>query len=363
MAETDKESRTEQASAKRLEEARSKGQVALSRDLTMAVSMMAGIALLSMSSGQGVARIVQHMREWLLLAGPAARGAGWSPEGLHSALLTVGTETLWLMLPFMVLVVGSAVGATVLQTGFIWKADFLSFDITKLNPLSGFQRLLAWRSVAELVKALIKVCLVAATAYAATRNEWGAVPGWVHLDLQGVLGTTGALTLHVALWVGLTLFLLASVDYAYQRYEWQRGLKMTKQELKEEARQSDGDPQVKARIRSIQRDLGRARMMAAVPKATVVITNPTHIAVALRYDQHNMAAPVVVAKGAGYVAERIREIARANGVMVIERPPLARSLFKLVDVGKEIPLDLYRAVAEILAMVFRAKQWRVQDRQ
>lgn len=359
---SDKENKTEQPSAKRLDEARRKGQVALSRDLSMAVSLMGALLMLSMMSDRAIGRVVQMMREWLSLAGPSAKGATWSADSVHAALLHVGSDTLQLVMPFMLFVGATAVGASLLQTGFNWRSEGLSMDLMRLNPFSGFKRLLTMRSVVELLKSLFKITLVSAAAYAATHSAWGVVPGWVHLDLPGLLGSTGALLLHVSIWVGFTLLLLAGADYGYQRFQWQRDLKMSKQELKDEARQSDGDPHTRSRIRSMQREMGRKRMMAAVPTATVVITNPTHIAVALRYDQGTMAAPVVVAKGAGFVAERIKEIARQHGVMVIERPPVARSLFKLAEIGKEIPLDLYRAVAEILAMVFRAKQWRVQDR-
>lgn len=356
------EARTEKPSARRLEEARRKGQVPLSRDLSMAVSLMAALAVLSMASDRAIVRVVTMVREWLSLAGQSAMGAGWSPEFLHATFLKIGSDTLLLLLPLMACVAVTAAGATLIQTGFNWRSDGITLDVTRLSPLAGFKRLLSWRSVVELIKSLLKVCVVAAAAYFVVRGDWEQLPGWVHLDVEGVLGTTGALMLHLALWVGLMLGGLAGLDYGYQRFEWQRGLRMSRQEVKQEHREAEGDPQLRARIRSVQRDLGRKRMMAAVPKATVVVTNPTHIAVALRYDQDTMAAPVVVAKGAGFVAERIKEIAREHGVMVIERPVVARSLYKLGDVGKEIPLDLYRAVAEILAMVFRAKKWRVDSR-
>ncbi|GKS59199.1 flagellar biosynthesis protein FlhB [Nitrospira sp.] len=326
----------------------------MSRDLTMAGTLMVALILLYSMSDLAITRVVMIMREWLGMAGRAAGGVIWSPEALQRVFFKLGTDSLMLVLPLMVCVAVTATGLSLLQTGFNWRSEGLTLDLTRLSPLSGFKRLVTWRSVVELVKAFLKVSLIAVTAFVAARADVRHLTEWVQLDVAGILGTTGSLMLTVTLWSGLLLVGLAVLDYGYQRFEWQRGLRMSKQELKEETREAEGDPQIRSRIRTLQRDAARKRMMAAVPKATVVVTNPTHIAVALRYEEM-MAAPVVVAKGAGFIAERIKEIAREHGVMVIERPPVARSLYKLVDIGKEIPLDLYRAVAEILALVYRAK--------
>jgi flagellar biosynthetic protein FlhB len=165
----------------------------------------------------------------------------------------------------------------------------------------------------------------------------------------------GGLTLKTAAIIAGAITVVAGADFFYQRYEWERSLRMTLQEVKEEHRDQEGDPMIKSRVRSAQRDMMRKRMMAAVPKADVVVTNPTHLAVALKYDTERMSAPIVVAKGAGHLAERIRAVARQHGVVVVENKFVARTLYKLVDIGKEIPADLYRAVAEILAFVFRAR--------
>jgi flagellar biosynthetic protein FlhB len=221
--------------------------------------------------------------------------------------------------------------------------------------MAGLRRLASLRSVVELVKASLKVALIAAAAVMAVRQEIDQLPAWIDLDAVGFLGATGWVATKVALWIAGTLAAIAAVDYGYQRFEWQRSLKMTKQEVKEEHRDTEGDPLLRSRVRSVQKEMARKRMMADVPKADVVVTNPTHLAVALRYAPESMAAPVVVAKGAGYVAERIKQIAREHGVMVVEQKLLARSLYKLVEIGREVPADLYRAVAEILALVYRSK--------
>ena len=356
------ESRTEQASPKRQAEARRKGQVPMSRDLTMAATLMAALAVLAVMSDSAIARVVMIVREWLTMAGNPAVWAAWSGESLHVALLKMGSDSLVLVLPLAACIAVTATGLTFIQSGFNWRTEGLGLDITRLSLVGGAKRLVSLRSLVELIKSLFKVALVFFVGHLAVRTSWDDLPVWVQLSVNGVLGTTGGLMLNVTLWVGLTLLGLAGFDYGYQRYEWRKQLRMTKQELKQEGREADGDPQMKSRIRTMQRDMGRKRMMAAVPKATVVVTNPTHIAVALRYDQGTMAAPVVVAKGAGFIAERIKEIAREHGVMIIERPVVARSLYKLAEIGKEIPLDLYRAVAELLAMVYRAKNLRVDQR-
>ncbi len=354
------ESRTEQASARRQEEARRKGQVPLSRDLSMALSLMAALALVSFASDQAILRVVSMVREWLVMAGQPGLWAVGTAESVQALLLKAGADSMMIVLPLMACVGLTATGATFVQTGFAWRSDAFQPDIGRLSPLAGAKRLLSWRSLFDLVKSLAKVGCVAAVAYAASRSDWEHIAGWPALGVEGVLGTTGDVLLRLTFWIGLMLLALAAVDYGYQRFEWQRNLRMSRQEVKEEHREAEGDPQLRARVRSLQREMGRKRMMAAVPKATVVITNPTHIAIALRYDQGATGAPVVVAKGAGFIAERIKEVARQHGVMVIERPVVARALYKLVDLGKEIPVDLYKAVAEILAMVYRAKRIRVE---
>ncbi len=350
----DAESRSEQPSARRLDQARRKGQVALSRDLTMAATLMAALALLSAVSDRAITRVMTMMRDWFALAGQSARDTAWTPEALHGVFLKLGSDSLVIVLPLMACVAVTAAGVSFMQTGFNWKSEGLALDVTRLNPLAGFKRLLSWRSVAELLKAFLKVTLIGATAYGAARGDVAHLAEWLELDVAGILGTTGELMLKVTLWTGLMLAGLSGLDYGYQRFDWKRNLRMSRQDVKQEQREAEGDPQIRSRVRTLQRDAARKRMMAAVPKATVVVTNPTHIAVALRYDD-TMAAPAVVAKGAGFIAERIKEVAHEHGVMVVERPMVARSLYKLVEVGKEIPLDLYRAVAEILALVYRAK--------
>ena len=258
------------------------------------------------------------------------------------------------MLPFLCAVVLAGAGASLAQTGFVWKESF-PFEMSRLNPMTGFSRLLSLRSLSELIKALLKITIIAGIGVFVLRGDIGRLPELVQYDVWSLLNVMGWLTLKVAVSVTGAFVVVAGADYFYQRFEWERSLRMSHAELKEEHRSSEGDPQIKSRVRSMQREMMKKRMMAAVPTADVVVTTPTHLAVALKYDTERQGAPIVVAKGAGHVAERIREIARQHGVSVIENKFVARTLFKLVEVGKEIPADLYRAVAEILAFVYRAR--------
>jgi flagellar biosynthetic protein FlhB len=228
-----------------------------------------------------------------------------------------------------------------------------------LNPAAGLKNLMSLRNLAELVKSPLKVLLIGGLAYLTVAQEAATL---VQLsDMGPVQGfqIVGRITFLVLVRVTLGVLVLALADYAFQHWQHERSLRMTKEEIKEELRQSEGDPLVRARVKSLQRQIAMRRMMAEVPKASVVITNPAHLAIALRYDEGTMRAPKVVAKGARLIAERIKEIAKEHGVPLVENKPLARSLFKAVSVGQEIPSAFYRAVAEILAYVYALKgYWR-----
>lgn len=355
MAELDDEGRTEQATARRKEDSRKKGQVALSREVPTAATLLGGLVLLYWAIAPGMTGLAAVMREWLSLAADRGMQGALTQSAVQGLMVKVGLDALTFVLPFLGAVSVVGVSAYVMQTGLLWKADGLRMDISRLDPLAGLSRLFSLRSVVELVKSVLKVTVIAASGILAVGTDVGGLPLLIQHDLPGMLGVAGGLAFKLALWVTLTVAVIAVADYGYQRFEWERSLRMTKQEVKQEQRETEGDPLLKSRVRSLQRQMARSRMMAAVPKADVVITNPTHFAVALQYDFRTMAAPVVVAKGAGFIAERIKQVAAANGVMVVENKFVARTLYKLVEIGGQVPSDLYRAVAEILALVYRAK--------
>jgi flagellar biosynthetic protein FlhB len=354
MAEQQDGSRTEQATARRKAEARKKGQVAISRECATAAVLGSALLLLYLFAAPAMRSLIDLTREWLSVAVEA--GARPMTQPAVVALLNRAAEqTLGLLWPVACGLALAGTAAYLAQTGFLWNSDKLAMDLNHLNPLSGLGRMVSLRAVVELGKSLLKIGLITWVGIWAVRRDIERIPGLVQYGLGDGMTMTAEAAFRMLLWVTGTVALLALGDYAYQRFEWERSLRMTKQEIKQELRETEGDPLLRSRVRSLQRQMARNRMMAAVPKADVVITNPTHLAVALRYDHASMAAPVVVAKGAGYVAERIKEIARAHGVMIVENRVVARLLFKLADIGREVPVDLYRAVAEILAMVYRAK--------
>lgn len=350
----DKDNKTEQASEKRKADARLEGNIAVSRDVTTAAMQVAGVGLLFFLARPGMQQMTEVIRLGLSRSFDRAVLASLTVDGIHSLVVQVGTTTILLMLPFLGGLALAGAGASLAQTGFLWKSS-LPFDVSRLNPITGFSKLASLRSISELVKALLKISIIAGIGIAVLRGEIGRLPELVQYDVWGLINVMGWLLLKVAASVTGAIVVVAAADYFYQRFEWERSLRMSHAEVKEEHRSSEGDPQIKSRVRSMQREMMKKRMMAAVPTADVVVTNPTHLAVALKYDAEGQGAPIVVAKGAGHVAERIREIARQHGVSVIENKFVARTLFKLVEVGKEIPADLYRAVAEILAYVYRAK--------
>jgi flagellar biosynthesis protein FlhB len=353
MAE-DNDNKTEPATEKRKADARRDGNIAMSRDVTTAALLLGGIGLLALLAGPGIHQLTDVVRLGLTMSFEPVVHTSLTIEQIHSLVVQVGLKSALLMLPFLAGLAFVGIGASLAQTGFLWKSS-LPFDIGRLNPIKGFGRLFALRSVSEMIKAVLKIFIVGGIGAFILWQDLPHLPELVDYDVWGLLTVMGWMTLKVTAVIVGAISVVAGADFLYQRYEWERSLKMTVQEVREEHRDTEGDPLIKSRVRSVQRDMMRKRMMAAVPEADVVVTNPTHLAVALKYDQARMAAPIVVAKGAGHLAERIRAVARQHGVAVVENKFVARTLYKLVDVGREIPADLYRAVAEILAFVFRAR--------
>ncbi len=354
MAE-DKSNKTEPATPKRKEQARKDGQIAFSRDVSTAIILLSGIGLLAAMLPVGLQNMTEMTRRGLTLSFPLDFYQGMTSEQVASIIMHAGITVVTLCLPIVmgILVMGS--GSALLQTGLLWRGKAVQPEVDRINPIKGLSRLFSLRSVMELVKGLLKIAIVTGVGVWVARYDVLQIPGLIGFDLGSVLQVTGQLSLKVGLAVAGAIAVLAGLDYFYQRYEWERSLRMSKDEIKEEHKSTEGDPLIKSRVRTIQREMVKKRMMAAVKTADVVITNPTHLAVALKYDTASMGAPVVVAKGAGLVAERIRELARHHGVPVVEHKFVARTLFRLVDIGKEIPNELYRAVAEILAFVYRAR--------
>jgi len=346
--------RTEPATPRRRQEARKKGQVAKTGELSAALVLIAGFATLYLSAGY-IAREVTRFSRYVyadLLRDYSRITLGEMSE-LFAKMILVAVRILWPLLAAVV-VVGFASQAV--QTGFLFATEPLKPQLRRLNPVSGFKKIFSKRALVELVKAALKITLVGTVAYAVVRPRIPAFVGFAEIETNEAVVIAGRAVFQVGIWVGLVMCLIALADYLYQRWEFETSIRMSKQEVREELRQTEGDPQIRAKIRQRQRQLAGMRMMAQVPMADVVITNPLHLAVALKYDAESMEAPTVVAKGAGKLAERIKEKAREHGVAVVENVWLARALYETAELGRAIPEDLYQAVAEVLAFVYRLKR-------
>jgi flagellar biosynthetic protein FlhB len=349
--EVDDESKTEDPTPRRREEARRQGQVPFSAELVGSLVLLAGVIGLTYV-GPDVWRSMMGVFRHDL---PRV----FQPEFDGTAAVELIARTVARMiaalLPFFGIMLAVGIAASIAQVGFQINTEKLTLDFDKLNPANGAKRLF---SVGALVRGgltLLKVVALALVAYLVLEGRAGIITTLSRDRLAGAAPAAWAVVLRLALYLTVAVALVAVLDYLYQRYRFERSLRMTKEEVKRELKEEDGDPQVKARIRQIARERSRQRMLRKVPEATVVLTNPTHYAVALRYDPNRDDAPVVVAKGTGIFARRIAEIARKSGVTVVERPTLARALYAGVKEGQPIPGTLFRAVAEVLAFVFKLR--------
>ncbi|MDZ7338305.1 MAG: flagellar biosynthesis protein FlhB [candidate division KSB1 bacterium] len=351
MPEWSYQDRTEPATPKRRREAREKGNVPRSVEVNSALLLLTACGALWVSGG--------------LLVGGFARTARAIFGGMAHIELTVDSLpgqamaaaglVFTMMAPLVLALMVIGLLANALQGGLVISAEPLTPRLSKISPVRGLQRIFSTRSLVELAKGVFKLVVVGLIAFATVRAHFREFFPLVEQGAGQILGFAARTGFDVLFRSALALLVMAVFDFAYQRYEWERQLRMTKEEVKEEYRQTEGDPLVRARIRSLMRERSRRRMMASVPQADVVITNPVHVAVALMYRVHEMAAPKVVAKGARRIAERIKEVARQHDIPIVENPWLAQMLFKKTAVGQEIPLELYQAVAEILAYVYRLK--------
>jgi len=323
--------------------------VARSQELNSAVIMLAGAVLLQ---GPGAA-LVANLKELIstsLTGLPEIGLTGtWSQEWGYQQVVQLGPAVGIILLGLL----ATGVGTTLVQTGFLWSTKKMGFDFQRVNPLSGLQRIFSGQGLVELARALFKLGLLGLVAYSFLRGQAQELLQLSQMDFITALDHWIKMALALALRMGSAYFVLAAVDYGYQRWRFMQSMRMSKDEIKEEIKRSEGDPFLRGRIRAQQRRLARSRMMANVKKASVVITNPTHLAVAIGYDQATMNAPRVLAKGAYAVAQRIADIARENAIPVVQNIPLARALYRTVQIDGEIPPDLYMAMAEVLAYVYR----------
>jgi flagellar biosynthetic protein FlhB len=348
----DGEERTEEATQTRREDFRKRGQVAMTKELS-SVLMLFGSALVLWFLGrfflQQISDIVTESIGPFLIT--AAREGDYKPAALFAfkkGCLVLG--------PLFGMLFVTSIASTVLQVGLLNNEEVFNWTLDKLNPLEGVKRLFSLKSLVEGLKSLLKLLVVGAVVYVMVKDQVMKVPTLSSMSVSQLMIFGGDLVLRLMGGVGLFLAVVAAADYFFQRWQLEKQMRMTKQEVKEEHKSREGDPMIKARIRRIQREMANKRMMADVPKADVIITNPTHIACAIKYDPKTMAAPVLIAKGADAIAEKIKEIARENNVPIMENKPLARTIFKSMKIGQVIPRELFKAIAEVLSYVYKLKR-------
>ncbi len=343
--------KTEAPTPRRLEEAREEGRVARSIELNSAAVLMLGPYLL-MGPGK---TLFQWVRDYLIETMANISTKELTGIAVRDMFIHIAMGVLPKLAIFLVIVLLTGAVITLAQTRFLWSSKLTKFNFKKVNPIEGFKRIFSGQGLIELAKALLKLGVIGWVAYSFLKGKVEELAWLGNVDLRSGIQSMTDLASALAVRVGSTYLVIAIADYAYQRYRFMKSMKMSKEEVKEDFKRSEGDPFMRNRIRSQQRALARNRMMSNVPKSTVVITNPTHIAIAIEYNGANMSAPKVLAKGANLMAQRIVDIAREHNIPVVQNIPLARTIFKSVEVEQQIPPDLYIAVAEVLAYIYRLK--------
>ncbi len=355
---TSREDLTEEASPYRIEEFRRKGMVAQSRELNSLVALIA-VGATAYGMSDNISHHLAELMKELFQTNLSAKMNFSDPEVLR----TCGKRILNVLTTVGLPVCGAGFVLSALssgaQVGGVFSFEPLNPDLSKLDPIQGLKRLLSVKQLLDGLRLIVKVVFVLSIVYSILKSEVFSSIGYYHVSLSELPSVFAKSAQTVAFPLIITFIVFAVIDLFMQRYEFSKSLRLTKQEAKQEYKEREGDPQIRARIRSIQREMARRRMMHAVKKADVVVTNPTHIAVALVYEKSTMSAPKVVAKGADYVAQRIKEIAAEANVPLVENVPLARTLYKTVKVGQGIPHNLYQAVAEVLAFVYRLRNRRL----
>ncbi|MGQ0527106.1 MAG: flagellar biosynthesis protein FlhB [Alphaproteobacteria bacterium] len=353
MSEDDTEDsqKTEEPSQKKLEEARKRGQVPLSREINNWLMLFVATLLIATLAPSFLADLTDILKEYIAKAHeiPSA------PGGLNFALGAVFIEVAKLMvLPFLALMAVAFLGPF-LQVGMLFAPELIKPDWSKISPVKGFSRLFSMRSMMEFFKGLLKLCVISLVGVLILYPFFGQLEHTIGLPLPVILDELKTLIIRLMIGVLVVLMVIAVIDLIYQRHTHYKKMRMTKQEVKDEYKQTEGDPHIKARLRQLRTERARRRMMQAVPEADVVITNPTHFSIALKYDPDVMEAPVCIAKGIDQVAQRIREVAKEHNIVIFENPPLARALYETVDLDETVPTEHYKAVAEVITYVFKLR--------
>ena len=354
MAEKGDQERTEKPTSKKLSKAREEGQVSKSQEVSTAFILFGAL---------GVFLFVGPWMFWTLsdfMHGIFENLGTLHIEGISARafLFEVFQNVGLIIMPLLLVLVILGVAANLLQVGFLFTLKPFVPKLSKLNPITGMKKFVSLKSLVEFLKSLVKIVFIGGISWLVLRGELDSIPSLIEMSVGQILTYIGTASLKLIFYVALGMIVLAAIDFSYQRWQHTKDLMMSKQEVKDENKQSEGDPQVKGRIRRAQREMAMKRMMKYVPDADVVITNPTTLAIAVKYNAKEMFAPQIVAKGAKLMAERIKDIARESDVPIVENKPLAQILYKSVEIGDFVPPNLYKAVAEVLAYIYKLRGMR-----
>lgn len=352
MAEENKDQKTEEPTSKRITDAEKKGNFAHSREMTSSFILLTAVISFLLVGQQGVKNMMAVWQSILT----QVHAVDLTPNGLFNVFAASMKSVFLILSPLLFPIMVAGILSNLIQTrGLKFSAHPLIPKFHKLNPIKGFGRIFSKNSLMELFKSLFKIALVSVIAYQTIKGRWHEIPPLMALDVGQILLFMGEVMLEIMVKALIALIFLSMLDYAFQRFQYLHNLRMTKQEVKDERKETEGSPQIKQRIRAAQIEMRRRRMMAAAPEADVVVTHPTGIAVAIQYDMEKHDAPVVVAKGKGVIAENIRSLAEGHDIPIVEDKALARGLHKTVEIGQGVPENLYKAVAELLAYVYKLK--------
>lgn len=345
--------KTEKATAKKRQDSRKKGQVLKSQDVTSAIVLLSVFLFLFFASG--------FMRDRFFLFFNQAFSQYISLKSYDSeTIMLIYSEIIMMMafilLPVMVVAMTAAVAGNLLQFGLLFTAEPLKFDLKKIDPIKGLKRIFSIRAIVELFKSVLKISFIGSVTFIIVYSNVDKVLGLAFKSPWDVLSTVGTLTALMGITASFVLLFISILDFLYQKYDYEKNLRMSKQDIKDEHKNTEGDPIIKSRIKQKQREMAMRRMMQEIPEADVVITNPTHYAIAIKYDDGDMDAPIVLAKGVDFVAQKIKLIAKEHEIVTVENRPLARSLYDQVEIGERIPEEFFKAIAEILAYVYRIQR-------
>lgn len=343
--------KTEKATPKKRQDSKKKGQVAKSQDVNTSVNLITVFSVLLLMGPYMYNHLLSLMKKYL----QNFTMADFSEEGMQVILLEILVEMGLVLGPVFLAAVVAGILANVMQIGFMFSTESIQFKLEKLDPIKGFKRIFSMRAIVELLKSILKISFVGFVAFYVLWNRMEEIMILSQISVADAMATLADITIKVGYYAAVALLFIALLDYMYQKYDFEKNIRMSKQDIKDEYKNSEGDPLIKSKIRQKQRQMAAQRMMQEVPNADVVITNPTHFAIALKYDENDAEAPFVVAKGVDFVAQKIKYIAKENDVVMVENRPLARSLYDQAEVGQAIPEEFFKAVAEILAFVYKTK--------